>query len=47
MVLPPGELSGVIPDAIALLLYSERLVFLAICHHIYSVIIMNVLICGK
>ena len=26
---------------------DERLVFLATCHHIYSVIIMNVLICGK
>jgi len=26
---------------------DERLVFLATCHYIYSVIIMNVLICGK
>jgi len=27
---------------------DERLVFLATCHHIlYSVIIMNFLICGK
>ena len=26
---------------------DERLVFLATCRHVYSVIIMNVLICGK
>jgi len=40
-------LSWFVMVMVMVMVMSERLVFLATCHHIYFVIIMNVFISGK